>query len=133
MKGINVMHSIVRYPVNFASGFARVLTTYMRWKKARSIFVGTCFVMCSQLQNETLFVGIHILVLSNALLPVCAKSIWLQILSKKRLEGGMNASSIQRYGFIPLDADSNAKRARQQYMQGKFATTQVSRPFTVDA
>jgi len=40
-KVTNVTHSIVRYLANFASGFAPVLTIYMRWKKARSIFVGT--------------------------------------------------------------------------------------------
>jgi len=39
-KVTNVTHSIVRYLANFASGFARVLTIYTRWKKARSIFVG---------------------------------------------------------------------------------------------
>jgi hypothetical protein len=40
-KVTNVTHSIVQYLANFASGFARVLTIYTRWKKARSIFVGT--------------------------------------------------------------------------------------------
>ena len=40
-KDTNVMHSIVQYLANFASGFARVLTIYTRWKKARSTFVGT--------------------------------------------------------------------------------------------
>jgi len=40
-KATNVTHSIVQYLANFASGFARVLTIYTRWKKARSTFVGT--------------------------------------------------------------------------------------------
>ena len=40
MKVTNVTHSIVQYLANFASGFARVITIYTRWKKARSIFVG---------------------------------------------------------------------------------------------
>jgi hypothetical protein len=40
-KVTNVTHSIVQYLANFASGFAGVLTIYTRWKKARSIFVGT--------------------------------------------------------------------------------------------
>ena len=39
-KVTNVTHSIVQYLANFASGFARVLTIYTRWKKARFIFVG---------------------------------------------------------------------------------------------
>ena len=53
-KDTNVTHSIVQYLANFASGFARVLTIYTRWKMARSTFVGMCFVLCSQLQSETL-------------------------------------------------------------------------------
>ena len=68
-------------------------------------------MVCSQLQSETLFVGNHILVLSGVPLPACAKSIWLQNLSKKRLGEGMNASSTQRYIFTSLDAGSNIKRA----------------------
>ena len=40
-KVTNVTRSIVQYLANFASGFARVLTIYTRWKKALSIFVGT--------------------------------------------------------------------------------------------
>ena len=56
------------------------------------------------MKSETLFVGNHILVLSGVVHLVCAKSIWLQNLSKKHLEEGMNASSTQRYVFISLDA-----------------------------
>jgi hypothetical protein len=89
--------------------------------------------MCSQLQSETLFVGIHIVVLSGVPLPVCAKSIWLQNLSKKHLEEGMNASSTQRYIFTSHDASSNAKRARYSIRKVNFGKHIISRPFTIDA
>ena len=124
MKVTSVTHSIVQYLANFASGSARVLTIYTRWQRAQSIFVGAWFMVCPQLQRVIHFVGNHILVLSGAAHPVCAKSIWLQNLSKKRLKGGMNASGTQRY--ISLDAVKPSLNVLHSIHKVIFASTWVA-------
>ncbi len=72
--------------------------------------------------KRNFFEGNHIPVLSGVALLVCVKSIWLQNLSKKPLEEGMNASSTQRYIFTSLDSGSNTKRARCSIRKVNFAS-----------